>query len=177
MAQCRTVAPIDEQEPNKPFKPIARENARSGLTATFGLKMVDQTDIMPMLLEACPSFRSKWEQIDADEKRLVYICLGEFAHHLLALYRAGSIGEFASVSEAIERLHVQGSPAAQEAATIGLLEAIQNVWGNNGVDPELFKPFLKEQSGLWWEQLNLFWQGAIPYVGATMPNKTMEPTR
>jgi hypothetical protein len=45
----------------------------------------------------------------------------------------------------------------KKAATIGLLEGNQNVWGNNGSDPEEFRIFLISESAKWWNQLNLFW--------------------
>jgi hypothetical protein len=137
--------------------------------------MLNQTQIMPLLLVACPSFEAVWDsELDAEEKGRIYTCLGTFARHLLELYRQGSVHEFAAVAEVVERLHIEGDHPTREAATIGLLEGIQNVWGNSGVDPELFKPFLLEQTKLWWEQLNLFWSGSIPHVGASMPKKARE---
>jgi hypothetical protein len=69
------------------------------------------------------------------------------------------------VARVIERLHVEGDPYVREAATIGLLEGIQNVWGNNGVDPELFFPFLLPESVRWWKSLNKFWNGESKHVG------------
>jgi hypothetical protein len=65
----------------------------------------------------------------------------------------------------IERLHVEGDSYVREAATIGLLESIQNQWGNNGVDPENFFPFLLPESARWWKSLNKFWTGESKYVG------------
>lgn len=72
------------------------------------------------------------------------------------------------MARAIERLHVEGDKIVQEAATIGLLEGIQNVWGNSKLDPEQFATYLLPESRKWWEQLKLFWAGKIPYVGATI---------
>ena len=140
--------------------------------------MLSQDQIMPLLLEACPSFRSVWDsELDEDERKLVYVCLGRFARHLLDLKADRKTEEFAPVAVVIERVHTEGDVGASEAATIGLLEGVQNVWGNSGIAPDTFKQFLLPRSRLWWEQLELFWAGSIPYVGATMPNKTMEPTR
>ena len=111
---------------------------------------------MPLLLEACPSFRPVWEyDLDDDDRELAYICLGCFAGHLLELHRQGRRDEFGAVAEVVEKLHVDGDHYVREAATIGLLEGIQNVWGNCGVDPEEFRPFLLPESAKWWDQLNL----------------------
>jgi hypothetical protein len=58
----------------------------------------------------------------------VYVCLGSFAKHLLGLKEQGRTAEFAAVMEVIERLHVEGDTSTKEAATVGLLEGVQNVW-------------------------------------------------
>lgn len=140
--------------------------------------MLNKDQIMPLLLEVSPSFRVVWDmELDEEDRKLVYLCLGFFAEHLMALEQQGRTAEFGAVAEVIERLHVEGDAATKEAATIGLLEGIQNVWGNNGVATGTLEELLGPQSRLWWQQLELFWSGAIPYVGATMPNKAMEPTR
>jgi hypothetical protein len=53
----------------------------------------------------------------------------------------------------------------REAATIGLLEGIQNVWSNNDVDPELFVVHLLPESAKWWLNLNDFWSGKARFIG------------
>jgi hypothetical protein len=119
-----------------------------------------------MLLEACPSFRPAWEEHLRDSREeILYVALGDFARHLLELFRAGKTEAFPSVAQVIERLHVEGDPYVREAATIGLLEGIQNVWGNNNVDPEVFFPFLLPESARWWNSLNKFWSGESKHVG------------
>jgi hypothetical protein len=126
--------------------------------------------MMPLLLAACPSFQEAWERdLDAEDKELPYVCLGAFANHLLKLHQENKQEEFPAVAKIIERLHTDGDSYVREAATIGLLEGIQNGWANNNTDPEEFFPFLLPRSALWWEQLNLFWAGKIPHVGATIP--------
>jgi hypothetical protein len=47
-----------------------------------------------------------------------------------------------------------------------MLEGIQNVAGSSGVNPEDFSCYLKPESAKW-RQLNAFWNGKMPYVGAT----------
>lgn len=128
--------------------------------------------VMPLLLEACPSFSKRWEEhlafYENEDEKLLYIDLGEFAHHLVELQKAQRVAEFPAVFQAIEKLHLDGDHYVKEAATIGMLEGIQNVAANNGVGPEAFVPFLGPESTKWWRQLNDFWDGKIPYVGATI---------
>jgi hypothetical protein len=131
--------------------------------------VIAKDEVMPLLLQACPSFVEPWKAYSAEptyEEGLLYIDLGEFAHHLVELMRAGPTSEFAAVFDVVERLHLDGDAYVKEAATIGLLEGIQNVAGNTGVDPERFVPHLKAESAKWWAELDGFWGGNSPYVGA-----------
>jgi hypothetical protein len=52
-------------------------------------------------------------------------------------------------------------------ATVGYLEGIQNVWGNNSIDPEIMFNYLGEKSRNWWIELNRFWSGEIKLIGDT----------
>lgn len=125
---------------------------------------IEQT--FPLLLEACPSFQDAYRKsVAAWGADLPYLKLGDLARHLLELYQQGKTAEIETVAEVIERLHCKGDQRVREAVTIGLLEGIQNVWRSNGVDPELFYPFLRAESRRWWQSLDLFWQGTIRFVG------------
>ena len=125
---------------------------------------------MPLLLEACPSFTDKWKEHRAywREEESLYLGLGEFARHLVELHSGGQINEFPAVFDVVERLHLEGDDFVKEAATIGLLEGIQNLAGGQGIDPEGFVRYLRPLSAKWWGELNDFWGGKIPYVGASV---------
>jgi hypothetical protein len=47
------------------------------------------------------------------------------------------------------------------------LEGIQNVWGNNSVNPEIMFKYLGDTSRKWWAELNKFWNGEIKFIGET----------
>jgi hypothetical protein len=132
--------------------------------------MITKEQVMPLLLNACPSFSKRWEEHRDfyEGKELLYVELGEFAHHLVELHKANRIEEFPVVFKVIERMHLEGDHYVKEAATIGMLEGIQNVAGNSGLEPEEFVQYLKPESFKWWRQLNDFWEAKIPYVGATI---------
>jgi hypothetical protein len=131
--------------------------------------MITKEQVIPLLLEACPSFEQPWEE--SDDKDLLYVVLGEFARHLLQLQLSEQTANFQSVGNVIERLHLEGDSNVREAATIGLLEGIQNVWGHSTVTPDLFKPYLPPTSQKWWDELNAFWQGERRYVGEGLAKK------
>lgn len=130
--------------------------------------MIKQEQVMPLILESCPSFQETWDK--SDDQDLLYVVMGDLARHLLSLYRDKQTEEFAPLCQVIERLHTDGDGFVRELATIGFLEGIQNVWGNNDADPEGFRSFLLAESRKWWEELNDFWAGKIPYVGAGLHN-------
>ena len=122
--------------------------------------------MLPLLLEACPSFQAAWDEHRRQHgDELLYIALGCFADHLLELYRQHHTEVFPAVAEVVERLHIEGEHYVQEAATIGLLEGIQNGWSNQKVDPELFSHYLLPVSAKRWQSLNSFWSGKSKFVG------------
>lgn len=103
---------------------------------------------------------------DEDFIDLPYIVLGEFARYLLEAFQREDDSLLKKAAELIERLHLEGDGYVKEAATIGLLESIQNTWPSSGVDPEKLVPYLLPESRRWWDSLNRFWDKEIPYVGA-----------
>jgi hypothetical protein len=131
--------------------------------------MITKNQVMPLLLEACPSFTEKWKEHRAfyQDEDLLYVDLGEFADHLVELHKSNRTGEFPALFEIIEKLHLEGDAYVKEAATIGMLEGLQNVAGNSGVDPEEFSRYLKPESVKGWRRLNDFWEGKIPNVGSS----------
>ncbi len=117
----------------------------------------------PMLV-ACPSFIPTWDQFCADWKDEpgelpLYVALGALASHLVEGMRAGTTQEFPAVFLVVERWHCEGDDYVRESATIGLLEGVQNIAGNSGVDPSLFERWLLPESHRWWLKLNRFWSG------------------
>lgn len=128
--------------------------------------MITAEQMIPLLLEACPTFQSAWNEHQRDHgESLTYVALGDFARHALELHLRHETSMFPAVGRVIERFHVEGDSYVREAATIGLLEGIQNVWTNNKLDPELFAPHLLPESLRWWRSLNGFWSGQSTFVG------------
>ncbi len=126
-----------------------------------------------MLVESCPSFADEWREhqheYSDEENYLRYIALGKFARHLIDLDKHNQTTEFENVFEIIENLHLDGEHYVKEAATIGLLEALQN---NLRDDAEKFVKYLKPDSLKWWNELNKFWNGEIKFVRQTLNGKS-----
>ncbi len=133
--------------------------------------MIKQNEMLPMLVEACPSFADKLREHRETFEEINYAELGAFAHHLVDLYEQNQTDEFIKVFDVIERFHIEGDDYVKEAATIGLLEGLQNVAGNTDLKPEVFEKYLKPVSTKWWNELNKFWNGKIQFVGQTFKVK------
>jgi hypothetical protein len=124
---------------------------------------------MDVLLEACPSYGPRWKSYRAQPEfgqELLYVHLGDFADHIVDLLAGGEVSEISALANAVERLHRDADGSVREAATIGLLEGIQNVAGHRGVSTSTFEDALGPEARRWWASLNAFWDRKVPFVGA-----------
>ena len=99
--------------------------------------------------------------IDDYAKGLPYCVAGDFARYLLVAYKNNAIDKLVSAGEFIEELYSYKDDMIDTLATVGYLEGIQNVWGNNSTDPEGMVKYLGGTSRKWWVKLNRFWNGDI----------------
>ena len=108
---------------------------------------------------ASPSFKKKHGEEHAP--RNLYELLGDLAHHLVESVRENQLDELPKVFNLIERLLTDGDEEIKEATTIGLLEGIQNIYSHEetGIGQDVFLPYLRENTKLWWQALNDFWSG------------------
>lgn len=128
--------------------------------------MIEQKEAMSILVQACPSFAHTWQtHVREHGNDLQYAAAGEFASHLLSLYEAQDTSCFPAVAEAVERLRLEGSTWVKEFATVGILEAVQNVWWNKNADPESFGHYLGTESRRQWQNLTDAWEDAAPLGG------------
>ena len=129
--------------------------------------MITKHQMFEPMLSACPSFEPTWREFAQDAERspnedpLYYVLLGDLARHLLALQAAGSTDELPAVFEVVERWHTEGDDYVKEAATIGLLEGIQNNASHRDFDTGVFETWLKPETKKWWLKLNRYWDGDI----------------
>jgi tetratricopeptide (TPR) repeat protein len=130
---------------------------------------ISKRQVMPLLLNACPSFVSHWWEdrwyiYDSSDDILLYVYLGGFARHIAELVATQNFSELPTVFALIERLHLLGDPFVREAATIGFLEDLQNIALNRSIDLDSFNKFLQPESSYWWNRLTKFWSAEILLV-------------
>lgn len=117
------------------------------------------------MLAAYPAFAPLWAaaQTDPDMRGpdgalLNYILLGQLANQLVDALRAGETQDFPAAFAIVERWICEGDAYVREAAVIGLLEGLQNIAGNRGLDAEGFRPWLGPRAAKAWDELNGFWE-------------------
>jgi len=108
------------------------------------------------LSDAFPGFT-----IDYFAEGLPYCVAGSFALYLLRAYHNNSIDTLVLAGQFIEELYSHKDDQIDNLATIGYLEAIQNVWANSSVDPEEMVKYLGATSQKEWIRLNKLWNGEI----------------
>ena len=118
---------------------------------------ISQSDVIPLLREASPGW-----QPDPDDP--VYVQLGSYGRYVLETIAAGHADQLSAVFAAIERLHTEGDHWTREAATIGILESIQNIASHRAFDLAPVVNRLGPVSLEWWNKLNDFWAGRQPTV-------------
>ncbi len=112
------------------------------------------------LLMAMPDFRPEADNLD-----LPYIIAGDFAEFLHEMYKQGNLDTVKRGLLFIEGLHNSNDEKTRELATVGYLEGIQNIWGDNGLAPGEIYSLLGTESQKWWHELDKFWSGQIAYIG------------
>jgi hypothetical protein len=131
--------------------------------------MIERGDLISVLLQEVPQLREEWARYLSDSGADIdgtYVQLAWFANAMVESAKAGRKEALAGIAVAIERLHVEGDAFVREAATIGLLEGIQNYAGDSDGLLPILVDSLGPESRRWWNSLNAFWDKKIPFVGA-----------
>jgi hypothetical protein len=123
--------------------------------------MIEREDMMTPMLRACPSFESAWlefvnEWREESDKPL-YLALGSLARHLISMLAAQDTSGLSSAFAVVERWHVEGDAYVREAASVGLLEDLQNEGLHESTRPADFERFLLPESLKWWRKVARFW--------------------
>jgi len=130
--------------------------------------MINKYHVMPLVLEACPSFKRKWtiERAGTIDERLndclLYVDLGELSMHLIQLHQMKQVDEYPAVFTLIERFLSEGDDYVKEAVTVGLFESLRNLAENHQVDLRILESFLHTDSLQWWKRISDFLSKQTP---------------
>ena len=126
-------------------------------------RCISRATMFEPLLVADPSFQPRWTEFIAeweDEPELpLYLALSSLAQHLLGRLRTDDTAGFDRIFAVVERWHTNGDAYVREAASIGLLEDLQNLSGGSGKRSVTVEPWLGSESRRWWDKLDRFWDG------------------
>jgi hypothetical protein len=129
--------------------------------------MITKDEMMQPLLMACPSFQPTWESFlkewrDGTTDLPIYLALSDLARHLVGMLARNDTSTFPAVFDVVEQWHNHGDPYVKEAATVGLLEDLQNKSIHASTTPEQLRVFLGPLSAKWWDKLYGFWERGEP---------------
>jgi hypothetical protein len=131
--------------------------------------MITRYDMFEPLLEVLPAFRPNWEAFVAywkdnpnhqkDDPRDLpnYLLLGDLADYLAERLLADDTDSVARALAVCERWLLEGEHYVQEAATVGLLEDLQNRAQRLDIAEERFTALLGPEGKHWWDKVNAFW--------------------
>lgn len=124
--------------------------------------MIDRSAMMESIIVACPGFAPTFDTFLAqwaDETELpYYLALGDFSRYLIKLLENDQRNELTAAFDVIEQLHVDGDRYVREAATIGILESLQNLNLHRRTEPDQFLDFLRPVSRRFWHKVTGFWE-------------------
>ncbi len=115
------------------------------------------------ILVADPSFNARWADFIAEwgdeADPPLYLALGSLAEHVLQCLEAERTERFDAIFAVVERWHIDGDAYVSKAATVGLLESLQNLSGGSDRKAVTVERWLGPESKRWWDKLNRFWDG------------------
>ena len=124
--------------------------------------MIDRAAMMELIIVACPGFAPTFDAFLAewaDETELpYYLVLGDFSRYLIKLLENHERDELSTAFKIVEQLHVDGDKYVREAATIGILENLQNSNLHKQTEPDQFVEFLRPVSLTYWHKVTDFWR-------------------
>lgn len=128
----------------------------------------DHSNMFELILREDPSFIEKWQgfraEFQSDNELPLYVALSELACHLIGSLEAGNTSRFGAIFDVVERWHIKGDAYVRQAATVGLLEDLQNESLYRKARPDDFLPWLQPETLQWWTKVHQFWATGKPIV-------------
>lgn len=113
------------------------------------------------ILDVSPNFTPVWNEFLEEWKSEVdlplYLLLADLARYINTLVNSKSDNELKKIFSVIEGWHLEGDSYVKEAATVGLLENLQNINVVGDSTPEIIVSYLLPESKKWWVKVNEFW--------------------
>lgn len=113
------------------------------------------------------TIKERFPEVIFDELfiNIPYVAVGDFVRYIGLQAEMNKSSVVDSCFEFIEELHLSNSPTVREFATIGILEGIQNIFGEEKIGQLGLEGNLRPESKQCWVKLGEFWTGTIKHVG------------
>lgn len=124
--------------------------------------MIVREEMFQPILEISDGFRPIWneylEEWKDDDELPQYLALGDLARYISSLISESKDEEIKKIFSVIERWHLEGDSYVKEAATVGILEDLQNTNVVGVGVPEKVELYLLPESKKWWLKVYEFWE-------------------
>jgi hypothetical protein len=129
--------------------------------------MTTQLSIREMfapLWSAAPAFHEKCVSLSLINRQtgrttLPYAVLSELAGYLIDCLRNGETDGFQGIFDVVEEWHVHGDHETKTAATVGLVEDLQNLARHDQTVSAHFLRWLLPETSISWQRVEDFWSG------------------
>jgi hypothetical protein len=127
------------------------------------MSLISRDLMMPPVLTASPSFEPVWREFVAEwqgqpEGLPMYLVLSDLARHIATLFDRGADSELREIFRIVEDWHLHGDAYVRNAATVGLLEDLQNTNVVGADVPVRCLGYLGPESLRWWRKVENFWE-------------------
>ena len=113
---------------------------------------IKQDQVPDLVFDACPSFKKAWPNLDLGKlsgKRHSIPVLGGLAKHVAQLWHDHRFGEFQSIFNLIERLHLEGTGEVIDDVVYFFTETLYIELQNRGINPRFMDRWLGPESSYW----------------------------
>jgi hypothetical protein len=136
--------------------------------------VISKEQIIPQLLEACPGFRSAWNEHVAcwnGEEAGIYSHLSAFVHYLMSAYEQGHTETLTAASGVLERFLVDGDAMKKECAALGFIETLQNAASWKPYGAKVFTSYLEPASQAEWDMIERLWDDKTSLVDVILAKR------
>lgn len=123
--------------------------------------MILREDMFKLILEVSDGFKPVWNEFVSewkdDAELPQYLALAKLARYISRLVAESRTQELSDIFEVIERWHLEGDDYVREAATVGILEDLQNTNIVGTGVPDKVQKLLLPKSKQQWTKICDFW--------------------
>lgn len=130
--------------------------------------------VIDLICSLCPDFAESLMSYSInipEEDRTFTLLLDKFSEYIVEQYKTHDLEKFKEIFELIELGLAKGNGNIQNLFTSNVLENIQNISGNQDINPEVFIKYLGNNTLMWWKEIDRFWADLERYYKTKYPHQ------